>query len=76
LAFEIALVGFKVVGNSMFNTHNTPKIVGGITEECTDVARILYSQFIDRVVPVSSTECAGRWSRFLRTRSSASILAW
>ena len=41
-----------------FNTHNTPKIVGGITAECTEIARIFYSQFIERVIPVSSTKCA------------------
>jgi len=45
-------------GNTAFNTRNTPKIVGGITNECTEIARIFYSQFIDRVVPVSSTKCA------------------
>jgi UDP-N-acetyl-D-glucosamine dehydrogenase len=45
-------------GNTVFNTRNTPKIVGGITNECTELARIFYSQFIDRVVPVSSTKCA------------------
>jgi UDP-N-acetyl-D-glucosamine dehydrogenase len=45
-------------GNTSFNTHNTPKIVGGITEECTEIARIFYSQFIERIVPVSNTKCA------------------
>jgi UDP-N-acetyl-D-glucosamine dehydrogenase len=45
-------------GNASFNTHNTPKIVGGITAECTESARLFYSQFIERVVPVSSTKCA------------------
>jgi len=45
-------------GNTAFNTHNTPKIVGGITETCTEIARIFYSQFIERVIPVSSTKCA------------------
>jgi len=45
-------------GNTSFNTRNTPKIVGGITEECTEIAHIFYSQFIERVVPVSSTKCA------------------
>jgi len=45
-------------GNTGFNTHNTPKIVGGITETCTEVARIFYSQFIERVIAVSSTKCA------------------
>jgi UDP-N-acetyl-D-glucosamine dehydrogenase len=45
-------------GNTAFNTHNTPKIVGGITDTCTEIARIFYSQFIERVIPVSSTKCA------------------
>jgi UDP-N-acetyl-D-glucosamine dehydrogenase len=45
-------------GNALFNTHNTPKIVGGITGSCTEMARLFYSQFIERVIPVSSTKCA------------------
>jgi UDP-N-acetyl-D-glucosamine dehydrogenase len=45
-------------GNASFTTRNTPKIVGGITAECTEVARLFYSQFIERVIPVSSTKCA------------------
>jgi len=45
-------------GNVSFNTHNTPKIVGGITEECTDIAHTFYSQFIEHVIPVSNTKCA------------------
>jgi UDP-N-acetyl-D-glucosamine dehydrogenase len=45
-------------GNASYNTHNTPKIVGGITERCTEMAKLFYSQFIERVIPVSSTKCA------------------
>jgi UDP-N-acetyl-D-glucosamine dehydrogenase len=45
-------------GNASFNTHNTPKIVGGITAKCSEIARLFYSQFIERVIPVSSTKCA------------------
>jgi UDP-N-acetyl-D-glucosamine dehydrogenase len=45
-------------GNPKFNTHNTPKIVGGITPQCTEIARLFYSQFIERVIPVTSTKCA------------------
>jgi UDP-N-acetyl-D-glucosamine dehydrogenase len=45
-------------GNAAFNTRNTPKIVGGITDTCTEIAHIFYSQFIERVIPVSSTKCA------------------
>lgn len=45
-------------GNATFNTRNTPKIVGGITPACTEIAQLFYSAFIERVVPVSSTKCA------------------
>ncbi|MDH3443642.1 MAG: nucleotide sugar dehydrogenase, partial [Deltaproteobacteria bacterium] len=45
-------------GNVSFNTRNTPKIVGGITRECGEIARLFYSQFIDRVISVSSSKCA------------------
>ena len=45
-------------GNASFNTRNTPKIVGGTTTECTEIARTFYCQFIEHVIPVSSTKCA------------------
>jgi UDP-N-acetyl-D-glucosamine dehydrogenase len=45
-------------GNTRWNTHNTPKVVGGITADCTDVAVALYGACIERVVPVSSPEAA------------------
>jgi len=30
----------------------------GITAQCTEIARLFYSQFIERVIPVSSSKCA------------------
>ena len=45
-------------GNPRFNTRNIPKVVGGHSEACTDVARALYTRTVDRVVPVSSTTVA------------------
>jgi UDP-N-acetyl-D-glucosamine dehydrogenase len=45
-------------GNPRFNTRNTPKVVGGVTPACTDVAVKLFSQRLDRVVPVSSPQVA------------------
>ena len=45
-------------GNSKFNTQNTPKLVGGITKNCTKKGYELYSKVIDKVVPVSSAEIA------------------
>lgn len=45
-------------GNSKYNIKNTPKVVGGITPECTEIVKTLYSQAIDEVIPVSSSEVA------------------
>ena len=45
-------------GNPVWQTHNTPKVVGGITESCTRVACALYEPAIERLVPVSTTEAA------------------
>src|SRR5690348_4625706 len=45
-------------GNPKYHTKNTPKVVGGITQACTDVATALYAAVIDTVVPVSTTEAA------------------
>lgn len=45
-------------GNQIYNTHNTPKIIGGITKECSEVGKKLYSKIISDVITVSSTETA------------------
>ncbi|MDB4915332.1 MAG: UDP-N-acetyl-D-glucosamine dehydrogenase [Gemmatimonadetes bacterium] len=45
-------------GNPVYNTRNTPKVVGGITPACTELATALYSSCIETIVPVSSTEVA------------------
>ncbi|OIN97767.1 UDP-N-acetyl-D-glucosamine dehydrogenase [Candidatus Desantisbacteria bacterium CG_4_10_14_0_8_um_filter_48_22] len=45
-------------GNSDFHTTNTPKVAGGITPRCTEMVKLFYSQFIIKVIPVSSPEVA------------------
>jgi len=45
-------------GNGTFNTRNVPKVVGGLTPACCDLARALYGTCVDRVVPVSSPRVA------------------
>ncbi|UCC26808.1 MAG: nucleotide sugar dehydrogenase [Gemmatimonadales bacterium] len=45
-------------GNSTWHTGNTPKVVGGVTPACTEVASAFYSRFIEEVVAVSSAEAA------------------
>lgn len=45
-------------GNPHFGTKNTPKVVGGITPSCTEVAQAYYGAAIDHIVPVSSARVA------------------
>lgn len=45
-------------GNQKFTLKNTPKIIGGVTSNCTEVAQSLYQTFIDRVIPISSSRAA------------------
>jgi UDP-N-acetyl-D-glucosamine dehydrogenase len=45
-------------GNAQFHTGNIPKVVGGVNDASTDAAVALYSQIVETVVPVSSTQVA------------------
>ena len=45
-------------GNSYYTTKNTPKIIGGVTPRCAEMAQALYEKALDRVVSVSSTRSA------------------
>lgn len=45
-------------GNKQYSVRNVPKVVGGITQQCTELACSLYSQIIESIVPVSSTKVA------------------
>lgn len=45
-------------GNPVYHTKNTPKVVGGITAACTELATALYDSCIDTTIPVSSPEAA------------------
>ena len=45
-------------GRTDWTTINTPKVVGGITEACSDVAAAWYQQALDTVIRVSSAEVA------------------
>ena len=45
-------------GNVIFDTRTIPKVVGGSTAACLNAGVRLYSLFIDRIVPVSSTRAA------------------
>jgi UDP-N-acetyl-D-glucosamine dehydrogenase len=45
-------------GNAQYQTRNIPKVVGGVSAECTRIGALLYSQALDHVVPVKSTQVA------------------
>ncbi len=45
-------------GNKVYTTHNVPKVVGGVTPHCTQLAAGLYEQCIDEVKRVSSPRVA------------------
>jgi UDP-N-acetyl-D-glucosamine dehydrogenase len=45
-------------GNPVWQTRNTPKVIGGITKRCNDAAMALYGKVFDTLVPVESPEAA------------------
>jgi UDP-N-acetyl-D-glucosamine dehydrogenase len=45
-------------GRTDYTLRNTPKVVGGITPECSERAAELYGRVCDQIVPVSTPEAA------------------
>ena len=45
-------------GNPTWQTRNTPKVIGGITDACREVVMALYEPAFDTLVPVESPEAA------------------
>jgi UDP-N-acetyl-D-glucosamine dehydrogenase len=45
-------------GNPKFQTHNTPKVIGGMTPACGEAAKTLYSKAIEKIIVVSSPRAA------------------
>lgn len=45
-------------GNPTYHTKNTPKVIGGVTPECARMGTLLYSQVVEKVIPVSSARAA------------------
>jgi UDP-N-acetyl-D-glucosamine dehydrogenase len=45
-------------GNATYGTRNVPKVVGGVTPECSRLAAALYADAIDTIVPVSTPTVA------------------
>jgi UDP-N-acetyl-D-glucosamine dehydrogenase len=56
-------------GNPQFQTHNIPKVVGGVTKDSGEVSSFLYSQIVENVHLVSSArvaEAAKLWENTFR----------
>jgi UDP-N-acetyl-D-glucosamine dehydrogenase len=56
-------------GNPQYQTHNIPKVVGGVTKDSTDIAAMLYGQIVENVHPVASArvaEAAKLWENTFR----------
>ncbi len=56
-------------GNPQFQTHNIPKVVGGVTKDSGEVSAFLYSQIVENVHLVSSArvaEAAKLWENTFR----------
>ncbi len=45
-------------GNKKFNTKNIPKVLGGITNNCTELGKMIYEKAIDKIFIVSDTKVA------------------
>src|SRR5579859_2541891 len=42
-------------GNKQYGVRNTPKVIGGLTEACQEIACQYYGAIVEQVIPVSST---------------------
>ena len=43
-------------GNRKYTIKNTPKVLGGITSECKEIAKIFYQQIVEKIVLVASAQ--------------------
>jgi UDP-N-acetyl-D-glucosamine dehydrogenase len=60
-------------GRTDWTTRNTPKVIGGVTPACLEVASAFYRQAIPTLVPVSSPEAAEMVKLFENTFRSVNI---
>jgi len=52
-------------GNLIYKTKNTPKVVGGITPECTDVAAIMYEAILEAPIHRVSSPAVAEMEKIL-----------
>jgi UDP-N-acetyl-D-glucosamine dehydrogenase len=56
--FYLAFAPERIDPGNTMPLNEVPKVVGGITKECTDLAVLFYSQFLKHVHPVSTARAA------------------
>lgn len=44
--------------NEKYSTSTIPKVLGGVTKQCTEIGKMIYEKVIVKVIPVSSTKAA------------------
>jgi len=52
-------------GNAFYKTKNTPKVVGGITKECTEMAALLYESILEAPVHKVSSPAVAEMEKIL-----------
>jgi len=52
-------------GNLIYKTKNTPKVVGGITPECTDIAAVLYETILEAPIHRVSSPAIAEMEKIL-----------
>jgi len=52
-------------GNALYNTKNTPKVVGGITKDCTEIAACLYENILEGAVHRVSSPAVAEMEKIL-----------
>jgi len=52
-------------GNRIYKTKNTPKVVGGVTKKCTDIAAMLYENILDAPVHKVSSPAIAEMEKIL-----------
>lgn len=52
-------------GNKLYHTKNTPKVVGGVTKECTEVASLLYEKILDAKIHTVSSPTVAEMEKIL-----------
>lgn len=52
-------------GNILYKTKNTPKVVGGVTSECTDIAALLYESILEAPIHRVSSPAIAEMEKIL-----------